>query len=231
MRLEVFCRDRIGLTRELLDLLVERRIDLRGIEIAAIGRIYLNFSTISFEQFSQLMAEIRRIPGVTDVRTVSFLPSEREHRALSALLVALPDPVFSIDLKGKVELANPAAESLFSFNEEKMRNYGVASLITGFNFQRWLESERIESEAHHVVLQGRDFLMEVTPIYAQEEESGTPSPVGGVVLLKSTARMGQQLQNLAVNDDSEFQHIVAVSGKMRQVVDQARKLAMLDAPC
>ncbi|BCQ34904.1 MULTISPECIES: transcriptional regulator TyrR [Erwinia] len=230
MRLEVFCQDRIGLTRELLDLLVERSIDLRGIEIAAIGRIYLNFSTVSFEQFSQLMAEIRRIPGVTDVRTVSYLPSEREHRALSALLVALPDPVFSIDLKSKVELANPAAQALFSLNEEKMRNYSAGSLIAGFNFQHWLESERIEAEAHHVVLQGRDFLMEITPIYAQDEDTAAPNPVGGVVLLKSTARMGQQLQNLIVNDDSEFQHIVAVSSKMRQVVDQARKLAMLDAP-
>ncbi|MBK0031515.1 transcriptional regulator TyrR [Erwinia sp. S43] len=230
MRLEVFCQDRIGLTRELLDLLVERSIDLRGIEIAAIGRIYLNFSTISFEQFSQLMAEIRRIPSVTDVRTVAFLPSEREHRALSALLVALPEPVFSIDLKSKVELANPAAQSLFDLNEEKMRNYSAGALIPGFNFQRWLESERIEAQAHHVVLQGRDFLMEVTPIYARDDENNATTPAGAVVLLKSTARMGQQLQNLAVNDDSEFQHIVAVSSKMRQVIDQARKLAMLDAP-
>jgi transcriptional regulator of aromatic amino acid metabolism len=33
MRLEVFCEDRLGLTRELLDLLVLRGIDLRGIDI------------------------------------------------------------------------------------------------------------------------------------------------------------------------------------------------------
>lgn len=107
MRLEVFCQDRIGLTRELLDLLVERGIDLRGIEIAAIGRIYLNFSHVGFEQFSQLMADIRRIASVTDVRTIAYLPSEREHRALSALLVALPEPVFSIDLKAKSNLPTP----------------------------------------------------------------------------------------------------------------------------
>jgi len=50
------------------------------------------------------------------------------------------------------------------------------------------------------------------------------------VMLKSAARMGRQLQDLTVNDDSEFDHIVAVSSKMRQVLDQARKLAMLDAP-
>ncbi len=230
MRLEVFCQDRLGLTRELLDLLVERSIDLRGIEIAPIGRIYLNFSPVEFEPFSQLMAEIRRIPSVTDVRTVAFLPSEREHRALSALLVALPEPVFSIDMKSKVELVNPAAQLLFSLNEEKMRSFSAGALITGFNFQRWLESERIEPQSHHVVILGRDFLMEISPIYAAGDNDQPATPVGAVVMLKSTARMGQQLQNLAVNDDSEFQHIVAVTPKMRQVVDQARKLAMLDAP-
>jgi len=230
MRLEVFCHDRIGLTRELLDLLVERSIDLRGIEIAAIGRIYLNFSNISFEQFSQLMAEIRRIPGVTDVRTVAFLPSEREHRALSALLLALPEPVFSIDLKSKIELVNPAAQTLFELREDKIRNSNAGTLISDFNFQRWLESEHLETQTHLVVLQGRDFLMEVTPIYIQDEENAASTLTGAVVMLKSTARMGHQLQNLAVNDDAEFQHIVAVSSKMRQVVEQARKLAMLDAP-
>lgn len=95
MRLEVFCEDRLGLTRELLDLLVLRGIDLRGIEIDPIGRIYLNFAELEFTNFSSLMAEIRRIAGVTDVRTVPWMPSEREHLALSALLEALPEPVLS----------------------------------------------------------------------------------------------------------------------------------------
>lgn len=102
MRLEVFCEDRLGLTRELLDLLVLRSIDLRGIEIDPIGRIYLNFAELEFTDFSSLMAEIRRISGVTDVRTVPWMPSEREHLALSALLEALPEPVLSLDMKSKV---------------------------------------------------------------------------------------------------------------------------------
>lgn len=101
MRLEVFCEDRLGLTRELLDLLVLRSIDLRGIEIDPIGRIYLNFAELEFTDFSSLMAEIRRISGVTDVRTVPWMPSEREHLALSALLEALPEPVLSLDMKSK----------------------------------------------------------------------------------------------------------------------------------
>lgn len=49
MRLEVFCEDRLGLTRELLDILVLRGIDLRGIEIDPIGEFTLtslNWSSI-----------------------------------------------------------------------------------------------------------------------------------------------------------------------------------------
>lgn len=71
--------------------------------------------------------------------------------------------------------------------------------------------------------------MEITPINL-EDENQKKQTVGAVVMLKSTARMGQQLQTLSVNDDTEFRQIVAASTKMRQVLAQARKLAMLDAP-
>lgn len=49
-------------------------------------------------------------------------------------------------------------------------------------------------------------------------------------MLRSTIRMGRQLQNLATRDVSAFSQIIAVSGKMKHVVEQARKLAMLSAP-
>ncbi len=117
MRLEVFCEDRLGLTRELLDLLVLRGIDLRGIEIDPIGRIYLNFAELEFESFSSLMAENTPYCGVLpDVRTVPWMPSEREHLALSALLEALPEPVLSVDMKSKVDMANRRAVSFLGKN-------------------------------------------------------------------------------------------------------------------
>lgn len=136
MRLEVFCKDRLGLTRELLDLLVLRSIDLRGIEIDPIGKIYLNFAEIAFDTFSSLMAEIRRIAGVTDVRTVPWMPSEREHLALSALLEAMPEPFLSLDLKGKIDRANLASCQLFAQEQDKLSSHNAAQLIPGFNFQR-----------------------------------------------------------------------------------------------
>lgn len=180
MRLEVFCEDRLGLTRELLDLLVLRGIDLRGIDIDPIGRIYLNFAELEFASFSSLMAEIRRIAGVTDVRTVPWMPSEREHLALSALLVAMPEPVLSLDTKGKVELANPASCQLFAQSPERLRNHPVAQLITDFNVQRWLESSPQESHSEHVVVNGQNFVLEITPVYLEGEHGErVPDRCGG----------------------------------------------------
>lgn len=83
MRLEVLCEDRTGLTRELLEILSSKNIDLRGIEIDIRGIIYLDFPEIQFEDFSQIMAKIRRITGVKDVRKIQLMPSE--HRQMEAL--------------------------------------------------------------------------------------------------------------------------------------------------
>lgn len=229
MRLEVFCKDRLGLTRELLDLLVLRGIDLRGIDIDPVGRIYLNFAELEFTSFSSLMAEIRRIAGVTDVRTVPWMPSEREHLALSALLEAMPEPVLSLDTRSKIERANPASCQLFGMNQERMRSHNVTQLISGFNFQRWLESDSVESLAEHVVIQGQNFLLEATPVYLNGEDD-TRILGGAVVMLRSTLKMGRQLQTMTTQDVSAFSQIVGVSPRMRQVVDQARKLALLTAP-
>ncbi|MFK3658946.1 transcriptional regulator TyrR [Scandinavium sp. NPDC088450] len=229
MRLEVFCEDRLGLTRELLDLLVLRGIDLRGIDIDPIGRIYLNFAELDFTSFSTLMAEIRRISGVTDVRTVPWMPSEREHLALSALLEAMPEPVLSLDTKSKVELANPASCQLFGQSQDKLRNHNAGQLINGFNFLRWLEGAPVESHAEHVVINGQNFLLEITPV-TLEGENATRVLMGAVVMLRSTLRMGRQLQNMTSQDVSAFSQIIAASPKMRHVVEQARKLALLSAP-
>ncbi|GKX49807.1 transcriptional regulator TyrR [Budvicia aquatica] len=230
MRLEVLCEDRLGLTRELLDLLVARNIDLRGIEIDLAGKIYLNFSAIDFDAFSALMVSIRRITGVTDVRTVSYMPSEQRLRALRALLESLPEPVISIDLKGRIELANHAALMLFGMTEEKILTQSASTLVSGYNFLRHLEGDDIVPHSERAIVRGQDYLIDIMPIYQSDESSEQRDVTGAVIVLKSAARIGRQLQNKNMADNNAFGHIVAVSSKMRQLIEQANKLAMLDAP-
>ncbi|MEH0876145.1 transcriptional regulator TyrR [Pectobacterium cacticida] len=228
MHLEVICEDRIGMVRELLDLLASRNIDLRGIEIVPGGRVYLNFAALDSDDFRLLMTEIRRIDSVSDVRTVAFMPFEREQRALNTLVDAMPEPVFTLDMAGKPTLCNSATLALFEQSAEDIKTLTIDALIPGIDFAKRLEAQDVVF-TRPVVIRGQDFLLEMMAIHL-EDDVDNKIIAGALVILKSTARMSRQLQDHTVNDEYAFEQIVAVSPQMRQVVEQARKLAMLDAP-
>ncbi|MBH8469764.1 sigma 54-interacting transcriptional regulator, partial [Klebsiella pneumoniae] len=76
---------------------------------------------------------------------------------------------------------------------------------------------------------GKNFLKEITPV-KMKREGNSSVRTGAEIMLRSTLRMGRQLQNLSSQDVGAFSQIIAVSPKMRHVVDQARKLASLTAP-
>ncbi|WP_340614867.1 transcriptional regulator TyrR [Xenorhabdus thailandensis] len=234
MRLEVTCQDRIGLTRELLDLLVLRNIDLKGIEISPACRIYLNFTQIDFNIFRELMAEIRRINGVIDVRTVAFMPSEKEHRAMWTLLESIPDPIFSIDMKGNVELVNSAALALFGVSKEKISQKNISHLINNYNFLRWLESEHHQPHSAQLSIKEQKYGMNIIPMQLTDENQVVRC-AGAVIMLRSgehqpTGYIESSRKKLTVSDDNAFEQIIAVSPKMVHIVEQARKMSMLDVP-
>ncbi|OAT21549.1 transcriptional regulator TyrR [Proteus myxofaciens] len=228
MRLEVTCEDRIGLTRELLDLLVLKNIDLRGIEILPIGLIYLNFSQIDFDIFQPLMAEIRRINGVTDVRTVTFMPSEQEHKAMWTLLESVPVPVFSINIKGHIKLLNPATRHLFDIPVDDNSEKSFNQLIPNFNIYRWLEQKDPHAEIIPLTFKKQKFDMEIVPIKLVDDEQYYHC-VGAFVLLKYSDILHEHA-SLITHDDSGFNQIIAVSAIMKQIVEQAKKMSKMDAP-
>ncbi|MGL6482898.1 transcriptional regulator TyrR [Aeromonas caviae] len=229
MRLEVSCEDRLGLTRELLDRLVEHNIDLRGIEIDTSGIIYLNFPELEFRDFQHLMPEIRRIPGVYDVKTIPYMPSEREHHEIEALLKALPDLVFSLDNKGRVTQANQAALTTLALPPDEVRGVAIASLVKGFSFGRWLESGEIKPQTCKLSLGGEEYLGDLMPLFVAEEK-GKQALAGAVVVLKSARRVGMHFSALHAVEVGGFEHLQAESQKMKEVLAQAAKLAMQDAP-
>ena len=229
MRLEVSCEDRLGLTRELLDRLVEHNIDLRGIEIDTSGIIYLNFPELEFRDFQHLMPEIRRIPGVYDVKTIPYMPSEREHHEIEALLKALPDLVFSLDAKGKVTQANQSALTTLALPVEEVRGAALGSLVKGFSFSRWLEASEIRPQTCKLSIGGEEYLADLMPLFVAEEK-GKQALAGAVVVLKSARRVGMHFSALHAVDVGGVEHLQAESQKMKQVLAQASKLAMQDAP-
>ena len=229
MRLEITCQDRLGITQDVLDILVNYEIDLRGIEIDKAGKIFLNFPNIEFEDFQHLMPEIRRIEGIEDVKTTPFMPIEREQNQLRALLQTLPDPVFSIDTKGRVLLVNDAVVCSLETDAPSLIGDDISEYVKGFNFHRWLESKDVNSQTQKLKFIEQDFLADIMPVMVPDS-GDTSILAGALIMLKSEFRLGQQLTVFHKASSDSFASIQANSNIMKKVVKEATRMAELDGP-
>lgn len=227
MRLEISCQDRLGITQDVLDILVRHKIDLRGIEIDEIGKIYLNFPTIEFADFQHLMPKIRKIEGIDDVKTIPFMPQEREQNQLRALLQTLPDPVFSVDTKGRILQVNEAVVSSLETDSNNLIGTEIDELVKGFHAGRWLESIKITSLSQKVRFVEQDYLADILPVMVPDAEGGSIL-AGAVFILKSEFRLGQQLTVFHQANVDSFLGVQASSKAMKKVVREAKRMAELD---
>lgn len=229
MRLEISCQDRLGITQDVLDILVTHNIDLRGIEIDEVGKIFLNFPNIKFEDFQHLMPKIRRISGIDDVKTTLFMPGERERHQLNAIVQTLPDPVFSIDNKGKLLLCNDAVASGLEMPMDELLHTEISDYVKGFNFTRWLESQAPAPKSTKVKFIQQDFVADILPITVPDAANKT-NLAGAVVMLKSEVRLGQQINVFHQHGDDSFDKLITQSPVMQQTISEAKRVADLDAP-
>lgn len=192
MRLEVSCKDRLGITQDVLDVLVDYQIDLRGIEIDEAGKIFLNFPNIEFSDFQHLMQKLRLLDGIEDVKTTAFMPSEREQNQIQILLQTLPDPVFSVDAHGEILMANDVACSKLAIPKDKLVKRNIADLFKELGVSRWLESNPKLPSVDKVSFAEQDYSVDLLPILVPSQDQEDVF-AGAVFVLKSESRLEQQL--------------------------------------
>ncbi len=226
MRLEIACEDRLGITQNVLDILAHYQIDLRGIEIQPDGKLYLDFPTIDFTDFQTLMPKLRRVDGISDVKTTPFMPIQRERNQLSAILQALPDPVFSVDVNGRVILINDAAQRSLEMPLDEILGTDISELISGFNIVKWLSGKEVKAQTHKAQFVQQSFICDVLPIDVSEQDKTILA--GAVIMLKSEVRLGQQISIINQSNGDSFDHFDAKSTAMSKVINEAKRMSELD---
>ena len=247
MRLEICCEDRVGIVQEVLNILVHHQINLRKIEVApSKQRMYVAFPEVEFEKLQKVMPQIRKISGIGDVKTIAFIPSEREHNELQTLLKALPDGIISLDAQGRILMANQSALSSLGGVTKDVTGQSIHQFFRGFDFVRYLSQEEQVAEGDDesdkndeeqqilpqtVKLEGanENYVADVLPIRISGDELGT-SVVGAVLNIKSQRRLGQQVGAFRQTDSPSFNGIICKSANMKKVLKDAQKMAKLDAP-
>ena len=253
MRFAIECIERVGIAQDILSLLGAQGINLDGIELQKLSDkdlVYLRAEQIDPVQEASLIKQIKKIPNVRSVQAIHHLPQERKNLELQALLEALPNPVLSLDLKGNIEFANQQACKLllptYRLSQPKKKQESIKSLtgialndvIVNLNRTKWyhsflaqghsLQANTLQPISNPIQFNDQVWRMDLLPIELWESEQNRP--LGYVVTLQSQQSMQIDLRHFMANQSSEFDHIVGRSAKMRAVIEQAKKFAILNVP-
>lgn len=228
MRLEIVCQNRVGIAQEVLGIFVEHQIDLRGIELENSGHIFVHIPDMEFSKLQSFMPKLRLINGVIDVKTIPYMPSERERNELETLLQTFPDPFISIDVKGNVRQVNTVAALLMGNDEKTLIGENISQWLKGFNINKWLNSEDIFAQTKRLKFNNDDFVGDIIPINVAADSDNSVF-AGAVLILKSEARLGQQINAFKKVKENDFSGIQANSGAMRKVIREAKRMASLDS--
>jgi len=234
MRLEITCHDRVGMGQKVLGIFVEHGINVRGIELKQKGRIFINIPDLEFADLQTFMPQLRLLEGVADVKTTPYMPSERERNELVTLIKTFPDPFISLDSKGNIRIVNNIASTIMGCDEESIKGQHVSQWLKGFNFTRWLDSDDVLAQTRRLKFQGEDFVADIMPINVAGEadlENGKTKQIlaGAVLILKSEARLGQQINAFKQPNENTFSGIQAGSTAMRKVIREAKRMSQLDS--
>lgn len=229
MRLEIVCEDRVGIAQKVLGVFVEYDINIKGIDaVTETGHIFVHIPDLEFADLQSFMPQLRLIEGVQDVKTTPFMPSERERNELATLIKTFPDPFISADTRGNVRGVNDVAIAIIGSSIKEIVGEPVGQWIKGFNVNRWLEADEVLAQTRRIKFKEEDFVADILPV-SVDDEDGNPVNAGAVFILKSEARLGQQISAFKQTNDNNFSGIQTSSSAMRKVVREAKRMAQLES--
>ncbi|HCP30284.1 MAG TPA: AAA family ATPase [Pseudomonas sp.] len=230
MRIKVHCQNRIGILRDILNLLVEYGINVLRGEVGGDhgNAIYLHCPNLINLQFQALRAKFEAITGVFGVKRVGLMPSERRHMELNALLGALEFPVLSIDMGGSIVAANRSAAQLLGVRVDEVPGLPLARYVDDFDLPELVRSNKSRINGLRVQVRGHVFLADIAPL--QPEHDDSEALAGAVLTLHRADRIGERIYNVRKQELRGFDSIFQSSRLMAAVVREARRMAPLDAP-
>ncbi|WP_440903843.1 TyrR/PhhR family helix-turn-helix DNA-binding protein [Catenovulum sp. SX2] len=218
MRLEIRCENRLGITQDVLEILVRHQIDLQGIEVHT-NKLFIHFPNIEFAEFQHLMPEIRRINGVSDVLKVAFMPLELESAEYQNQLISTTEKWLTVSASGELIRLSTSANGYFS-RLLKHDLIHVFDWIKGFNLQKWLDKQPKERLLAVAEVAEQTFQLELQPVWLNNNK-GLQGFAGATIRFINghSQYPNEQKANAICNS------IVQQSAAMRKVVRDGKKLA------
>ncbi len=218
MRLDILCEDRLGVTQEILSVIMHRGWNLKAMEMVS-QKIYIHLDEGGMD-FNLIANALQVLNGIKQVNLVDLLPGEQKRQHLDALLSKLPDPIIDIDINGDILVANSATEVALGVLENKLIGSNIVT-HTGTPLHRILTSEPVSFE---VSCLNKQYLMDITPVYTNHKTTGA------VIVLRSPQRLGQQISSIVPQHGENIETMVGFCHQMKLIQQQTKRFSSLDLP-
>ncbi|VXC73060.1 Transcriptional regulatory protein TyrR [Pseudomonas sp. 8Z] len=230
MRVKVHCQNRVGILRDLLNLLAEYGINVARGEVGGEqgNAIYLHCPNLINLQFQSLRPKFEAVSGVFGIKRVGLMPSERRHLELNALLGALDFPVLSIDMNGDIVAANRSAAQLLGVRVDEVPGIALSRYAEDFDLPELVRGNKARINGMRVTIKGSVYLADIAPL--QNEHDDSEALAGAVLTLHRADRVGERIYHVRKQELRGFDSIFQSSKVMAAVVREARRMAPLDAP-
>ncbi len=234
MRVEVICKNRLGILHSIMGILVEFRINLAKGEVGGDdgNAIYFYAPGMLKIQYASIKPMIEKLTGVRRVRLISLMPSERRHSELKTLLSALDHPVLSINTKGSVIAANLAAARAFGQRVDEVPGLSLQARVQNIDLMPMIERHNARFRALPLVINGKTWLADITPVYADDVITHNPEATlaGAVITLKELLLVEQNESTHAEQLPEGFGALYPHGKAMEVLVKQAKQLSRLNVP-
>jgi TyrR family helix-turn-helix protein len=224
MRIAVLFADRVGIAQEILAALAARSLNVTAVEVEP-PHIHIEAPELDQAGLVALRTQLQRIGGVRSVDTVAMLPGARRQLYLEALLASQADPVFAVDDRGAVVVANGAAVQACGLSEASLLGSSMPQLIGDPELLSALVSGGYHLPVREIELSGEPYMLETLPLH---ETGGRVA--GAVLTLHAPNRMGERLSALQNYDAGGFEAILGNSPEIEQLKQRAARMALVDAP-
>tara|TARA_R110000868_G_scaffold97614_2_gene268463 strand:- start:47585 stop:49219 length:1635 start_codon:yes stop_codon:yes gene_type:complete len=230
MRFEITGENRLGITRDVVNVLTDFKLDIRTFEVTT-HHIFADIPGLRSDRFALVTHRLLQLPGVSAVTPIDRLPTERRRALLHATLAALGDPVIAVDASGLIAQANPAAQDIAGSPDAPLRDRPLSDFLTDPDIND-LRQSQFRLPEREVILGGQTYLLQVEPIGHVDDgtDSADDAPWGGVMVFHRAARLGRVMTALQDRSHTEFDDIIGDSKIMGRIKAHAKRLASVDAP-
>ncbi|MBD1373612.1 sigma 54-interacting transcriptional regulator [Hazenella sp. IB182357] len=202
MILKIETIDRVGITYDVIKAIFSKQLDIIQMEVKP-QFIYLNIG-IEMRDKAQLISVIKKVPGVLEVQTEVFLPSERSKQQMDTILKTMSEGILLVDDRNLIQLVNRAAEKMLK--QTAVQLYGKHLSKIGVYY----------TDEGAVI--SKNFLIQTHPL--QE---------GEVIILRDFKHIRSLIRSAKQSGAVYFEDILHHSSEMSSCMDMAKRIAKGDA--